>query len=123
MKHVEFSCLLGKTIIEIPNGIKPGDDEVEFVCSDGTRYKMLHQQDCCESVSIEDVNGDWADLLGVPILVAEENGNEPDPEPLKNAESYTWTFYRIATRLGFVVIRWLGESNGYYSESVDFVQL
>ncbi|WP_458249914.1 hypothetical protein [Bacillus paranthracis] len=24
---------------------------------------------------------------------------------------------------GYVTLRWLGESNGYYSESVDFVQL
>lgn len=124
---VEFSELLGKTIIEISG--KEGDDEINIKCSDGSVYQMLHLQNCCESVSIESITGDLQDLVGTPILMAEKSSSEKDPEgytPPKDEyyrESFTWTFYKLATIKGYVDIRWYGSSNGYYSESVDFVKI
>lgn len=125
MRYVPFSTLLGKTIVEI-TGLEAQSDSVIFATSDGKRYKMHHNQDCCESVDIESVVGDIADLIGESLLVAEEvEGETPadynfgDYEP----DSYTWTFYKLATRKGYVDIRWLGASNGYYSESVHFEEI
>lgn len=118
MNNPKFSDLVGKTL---QNVIVSGDT-VDFVVSDTERYRLYHSQDCCEHVSVEDVNGEITDLIGSPILVAEENTSRDEPA-CPSAESFTWTFYRIATVKGWVVIRFYGESNGYYSESVDFCKL
>ena len=122
--EAKFSDLLGKTLISIEGGA--GSDEVVFRCSDGSVFKQYHSQDCCEHVTVESIVGDVADLLGTPILVAEEStsgetpaGYEHEYEP----ESVTWTFYKLRTFVGSLDIRWLGESNGYYSESVEFVRV
>lgn len=109
--------LLGKTLAKIAQN---GDDELYFTTTDGTTYKMFHFQDCCESVYIEDIIGDLDDLIGSPLLMAEEVTERGEDEYY---ESSTWTFYKFATLKGYVTIRWFGESNGYYSESVDFVKV
>lgn len=115
--ETEITDLIGKTISKI----EKSDDEILFILNDGTKYKMFHSQDCCESVTIEDIEGDLDCLIESPITQAEESisSDQQNGEP-KNPESFTWTFYKLATLRGYVTIRWLGESNGYYSESVDF---
>ncbi len=122
-KQTQFSDLKGKTLTEI-KGLEAGNDEVTFVCSDGSEFFMYHSQDCCESVSIEDVIGDVADLIGSEILIAEERTSDTNPDDIKKEwqDCFTWTFYELATNKGSVTIRWYGESNGYYSESVDFAK-
>lgn len=112
--------LVGKTLTDV--SINKDNDEIRFTCEDGTVYKMYHSQNCCESVSIDDINGDLTDLVDSPILLAEENANNNNPKGSEEwkDESCTWTFYKIATRKGQVDIKWYGHSNGYYSERVDF---
>lgn len=86
------------------------------------KYRMYHDQNCCESVIIDDICGELDWLIGSEILVAEKRQGGGDPKDEYN-ESFTWTFYELATIKGSVTIRWYGTSNGYYSEEVDFEEV
>lgn len=126
--RVPFESMIGKKFRKVykqESGI--GDsDALVFEVDDSEAYAMLYEQDCCASCSIEDICGDLDDLVGAKIVRAEENGNkEPEnlPSPESDPESFTWTFYRIGTRKGTVVIRWYGSSNGYYSETPEFQKI
>jgi len=92
--------------------------ELTFDLENGQTARFYHEQDCCESVSIEEIHGDLNDLVGREITQAEfvcENANIED-----DYNTATWTFYKFATNRGSVTVRWYGTSNGYYSEFVDF---
>ena len=115
------AALKGKTLESIT--VNDYRDEILFKTSDGETYKMYHEQDCCEEVSIEDICGDLDNLIGTPITMAEEVVNIDETPKESFDDSCTWTFYKLATVKGYVTIRWYGTSNGYYSESVDFVKL
>lgn len=135
-EYCDFSELQGKTLVSIvPNKESDGEiTELIFTTSDGIVYMMYHSQDCCEDVSVQDICGDLNDLLDSPVLLAEEvhggacnddgvpieKVEEEFDAPYPGCESWLWTFYKLSTNKGSVTIRWLGTSNGYYSESVDF---
>ncbi len=155
MNVVHFKNMIGQVIVKI-TGSELGSASLTFLNSNSYAFNFFHLPDCCESVYIEDICGDINDLIGSPLLIAEEVSNEArearldrmshnesfDPSdltaeiseqnlpeihakfmhvnPPECTESYTWTFYRFATQKGFVTIRWLGQSNGYYSETVNY---
>ena len=109
----EFDELLGRTLYKAES-----DGEALTLYLSKTNYvRFQHHQDCCEYVYIEDICGDLDDLVGSPLLEAEEVSDYEGEDT--GDESYTWTFYKFATRKGFVTVRWYGSSNGYYSESVS----
>lgn len=122
-----FSNMVGVTMKEIEG--KLGDEQMVFVAEDGRRFVFWYEPDCCASCSVEDICGDLSDLVGSPIVEAEEVSNyapetgkspwEVDPKEY-TPESFTWTFYKFGTAKGSVTVRWLGTSNGYYSESVSY---
>ena len=122
---MKFDVLVGKTITKIEN---LNNVELIFTLDTGDTYKLYHMQDCCEEVEIEDICGELDDLIGEPLLRAEEviyDNTNPEGVPSKEYqdESFLWTFYKLDTRKGGVTIRWYGESNGYYSEQVDFAKI
>ena len=114
---IEF--LVGMTMKSVENT----GDEIVFTMDDDEVFALMHQQDCCENVRVEDVCGDLSDLVGTTIWTAAEVSNDGENKPVNEYdESYTWTFYKLSTIHGSVTIRFYGTSNGYYSEGVSFVK-
>lgn len=111
----ELDKIVGTTITGI-KGLKRYSDEVIISTSKG-HLKFFHEQDCCESVTLEDFEDDGI-TFGAKVLSVEEVCSCDNP-PENCDESFTWTFYKIETTKGGLWMRWLGESNGCYSESVD----
>ena len=112
---------MGQTIADI-QGLKKDSDYVRIYFTDGSYLSMYHEQDCCESVTLEDFDNDAQSLIGGDIIRIEEcisNANDEEFNPLNDYDdSYTWTFYTIVTSKGIMKLRWYGTSNGYYSEDV-----
>ncbi len=112
-KNQPFSELVGKTIYKIDIGETKSD--ITFYTKENKMYKLYHIQECCETVVIEDINGDLNDLLNTEILKASINKNKKD--------SYIkYAFYNIATIKGYVTLRWYKEK-GNYSDMVTFSEV
>lgn len=111
-----YQELIGKTFKKVY--VSEDKDRMHFDGEDKS-YMFYHIQDCCESVQINDIVGDLSTLEGSPILMAEESTTEGREEN-GDRDHFRWTFYKFATIKGYVTVRWLGTSNGWYSESVDF---
>lgn len=63
-----IKLLLGKTLVSIKN---EDDERIIFKDTNGNNYVMHHHQDCCENVTVSDINGDFEDLINYPILLAD----------------------------------------------------
>lgn len=121
MSVQNFNEMLGVTMRSVTGA--RGNNVMLFTAENDSWFRFEHMQDCCERVCIEDVIGDLDDLVGSPIVLAEEVSSKEAPAPDFGGyapESYTWTFYRFGTAKGTVTVRWLGTSNGYYSEAVHY---
>ncbi len=94
------------------------DNDLILITASGRKFRMCHNQDCCERVVVEDIQGDIQRAVGELIIDATENTNSENVK--EGDESATWTYYTIRTQSETIVIRWYGSSNGYYYETADF---
>jgi len=108
--------LFTRTIASL-EGFEPGSVEVIIRFTDGSYIQQEHVQDCCEDVSLYQVDGNIQKHIGATAIdFIKKSTTAEDAE----VEEYgTWTFYTLITSKGYLDWRWLGESNGYYSEDVD----
>lgn len=110
--------MVGETIVSVSGNRH--DEEFLVRTASGLVFTFYHNQDCCEDVYLEEIIGDIDDLIGHTVIMAEEtcSNDEVVGASCYQGESFTWTYYRMATERGLVVLRFFGSSNGYYSEAV-----
>ena len=106
--------IIGQTITEIIGG--EDSESITFELANGEKFIMEHHQACCESVSINAVNGDLRGLIGHVV----EEADYATEELTEDCESGTKTVFTIRTPEQTVQITWHGYSNGYYGEGVSF---
>ena len=112
--HCDIKDMVGKKITGIYY-----DEEYFQIRTDDCVYAFYHEQDCCESVYLTQVDGISDKIIGSRIVIAEVVTDEKDTE---NGH-ITWSFYKIGTNKGMIDFRWQGESDGGYSETVNLVKI
>ena len=105
-----YDELLGKTIVRAA----ASNDEFYLLFDDNTYFRLYHEQCCCETVELIDVDGDIEDLVGGTLREAEVVTHEWETSNYER-----WTYYKFGTQKGGVSLRWYGSHNGYYSNTVD----
>ena len=113
-KRCDIDDLVGKVI----KGWAYSDMYFQIL-TDDCIYIFYHEYSCCESVWLTQVDGINDKIIGSRIVIAEVVTDEKDTE----CGHTTWTFYKIGTNKGIIDFRFQGESDGYYSETVDLVKI
>lgn len=107
----EFEQLQGMTITAV---VYKEDNESLLIHLNTHVLEMIHHQDCCETVYLADVVGEPEDLIGYPLIEVSESTVDIGNSDISSTASY----YNFKTVKASVQLRWVGESNGYYSETV-----
>jgi hypothetical protein len=115
--NYSIDSLVGETLSFID--IDDDNNEILLTTESGRQIKIFHQQDCCESVFIDSTDGDWNELLGKVLIEVTKDVVSDETE----CETSTHTKLIFRVNDATVVSRWIGYSNGYYSEDVDIEEL
>ena len=118
--------LAGKKIVAIDIVDDPKKDhEIRIEIEGGRVFRFYHNQDCCESVRIaapKDGDGSLLSLIGKEIREVTQEEDRDDGTDT-DYDSWTKTTITFRTDSETVISRWIGESNGYYSEDVDLEEI
>ena len=112
------SCHIDDLVGKAVRGLAYSDEYFQIL-TDDCIYIFYHEYSCCESVWLTQVDGISDKIIGSRIVIAEVVTDEKDTE----CGHITWSFYKIGTNKGMIDYRFQGESNGYYSETVDLVKV
>lgn len=113
---MDYKAKLFMRTIKAIDGLEEGSEKVTITFEDGSHITQYHDIDCCEYVRVEQVDGDISKHIGATATDFQEKWRDATEKEVY--ESGSWTFYTLVTSKGYLDWRWLGESNGYYSEAV-----
>lgn len=114
-------ALVGELIKSIDIDMK--EHEILIETESGRFFLIYHSQDCCESVTIEKLNHPGI-LNFVGRVVSGASIDEVySGKMTEHNESETKTIVSLRCDDDTEIVEWIGTSNGYYSESVDFTEL
>jgi hypothetical protein len=116
--RVKFDVLVGEVLDAVD--IDREKDQILLTTRSGRQFLIHHEQKCCETVEISGQDGSFDKLIGKPIVEARDNAVDTSEEA---ADSQTTTTLVFRVDDHAVISRWVGDSNGYYSESVDIAEL
>lgn len=96
-----------------------GNDAVKLTFDNGKILVFTHKQDCCESVHFSSSDYPITDMIGETVTKIEMRTERNDPNDKYMSE--TWSFIYIHTTKDVNVMKWQGSSNGWYSETPDWI--
>jgi len=118
-KIVDFDALVGEVLEAID--VDKEKDQILFTTRSGRQFLIHHEQDCCETVEIVGQDGCFLKLVGKPIVEAREIAIDTSDDDNSDSQTTTTLVFRVDGET--VISRWVGDSNGYYSESVDISEI
>ena len=110
---MDIKTLVGETLAYID--VDPDNNEILLTTESGRKIMIYHEQDCCEHVCLEGNNGEWTELIGKVLIETSQDEERMD------GETKTALTFKVSDAT--VISRWVGTSNGYYSEHVDIKEL
>lgn len=102
------------------NKIQQGNESSNLLTieNDWVEIVFKPEEEYSSDINLEDVVGDLNDLLDTPILIAESSEVDKFETGDEYSDHSTATFYKLATKKGYVDMRFYGTGGAMYSTSV-----